>query len=76
LETNVAFLKRTLSASEAGNVLKRAVGCLIDQPEHDIAASVEADLPLCEDTIATRSVALPRLLGTVQEPGKLLEWEL
>jgi hypothetical protein len=74
LEPNVSFLKRTLNASEAVDVLNRAVGRLVDQPEWDVAAAVQADLPLCEETLAARCAALPRLLETIQEPGKLLDW--
>ncbi|HEX4785683.1 MAG TPA: hypothetical protein VH350_15175 [Candidatus Sulfotelmatobacter sp.] len=74
LEPNVSFLKGALSAREVGDVLRRAVEHLIDQPEHAKAAEVLGDLPLCEETLTARCVALPRLLGTPQEPGKLFEW--
>jgi len=74
LEPNVTFLKHALNAKKAADVLNRAVERLIDQPEHEIAAAVRADLPLCEQILQARCLALPRLLGTIQEPGKLLEW--
>jgi hypothetical protein len=74
LELNVSFLKDVLRAWEVGDVLGRAVERLIDQPEHAKATEVLGDLPLCEETLTARCAALPRLLGTTQEPGKLLEW--
>ena len=74
LEPNVSFLKGVLSAREVGDVLMRAVERLIDQPEHAKGTEVLGDLPLCEETLTARCAALPRLLGTTQEPGKLLEW--
>lgn len=74
LEPNVSFLKGALSARRAGDVLRRAVERLIDQPEHAKATEVLQDLPLCEETLTARCAALPLLLGTTQEPGKLLEW--
>jgi hypothetical protein len=74
LHPNVTFLQRVLNAQEAAPVLNRAVGRLADQPEREIAAAVEADLPLCEETLTARCAVLPRLLGTVQEPGKGIEW--
>lgn len=70
----MSSLKRTLNASEAVDVLNRAVGRLVDQPECDEAAAVQANLPLCEETLAARCAALPRLLETIQELGKLLDW--
>ncbi len=74
LEPNVQFLKRALNPSGAGELLNRAVERLIDQPEHKVAAEVRNDLPLCADILAARCAELPRLLDTVQQPGKLLDW--
>lgn len=74
LEPNVSFLKGALSARRVGDVLRRAVERLIDQPEHAKATEVLEDLPLCEETLTARCAALPILLGTTQEPGKLLDW--
>jgi hypothetical protein len=74
LEPNVQFLKRVLNPSGASEALNRAVERLIHQPGHKVAVEVRNDLPLCADLLAARCAELPRLLETVQEPGKLLEW--
>jgi hypothetical protein len=74
LEPNVIFLKRALNGREVVDVLDRAVGLLVGQPECDIASAVQVDLPLYEEVLTARCAALPRLLETIQEPGRLLEW--
>lgn len=74
LESNVRFLKRTLNPQQVSEVLSRAVERLADQPESTIAAEVQADLPLCSETLASRCAELPRLLERQQEPSKSFEW--
>jgi len=74
LEPNVVFLKRALNVSAAADVLKQAVERLANLPESDVGETVQADVPLCEDVLTSRCAALPRVLETVQEPGKVREW--
>jgi hypothetical protein len=74
LEPNINFLKRVLNTQGVGDALNRAVERLVEQPEHDMAVQVQADLPLCIETLEARCVELPRLLGTTQEPGRSLKW--
>jgi hypothetical protein len=74
LEPNVTFLKGILSATRVEEVLSRAAKRLIGQPEHDGAASVQEDFPLCIETVESRCSELPLLLETTQKPGSLLEW--
>jgi hypothetical protein len=74
LETNVEFLRGTLTLERVTEVLVRAAGRLANNPEHDVAAEMVADLPLCADVIQARCQELPRLLETTQEPAKGFEW--
>jgi len=74
LEPNVMFLKGTLSVTRVGEVLNRSAEKLIDQPEHDAAAAIQADFPLCIETLESRCAELPLLLETAQRPDTLLEW--
>jgi hypothetical protein len=76
LEANVEFLSRTLTVSAVGDVLARAVGELIDEPEHQIAVRMLTHIPTCRELLAARCAELPILLATKQEPGALLEWSL
>jgi hypothetical protein len=74
LEPNVAFLKGVLNVPSAGEMLTRAADRLVDQPEHEVAALMKADLPLLIDTLQARCAELPRLLETTEEPGRPLIW--
>jgi hypothetical protein len=74
LDVNVQFLKQVLNVRGTSDVLNRAVERLVDQPEYALAAEVQADLPLCVETLAARFAELPRLLETTEAPGKPLEW--
>jgi len=74
LESNVEFLSRTLTVSAVSEVLARAVGSLINQPEHEIAARMLTDIAKCRELLAARCAELPILLATKQEPGALLGW--
>jgi hypothetical protein len=74
LEPNARFLRRTLNPQQVTEVLSRAVAQLADEPERTIAVQVQADIPLCSETLAARCAELPRLLETQQKPSKLLEW--
>lgn len=73
LDPNVRFLRQTLNPQEVNAALSRAVERLGGLPEHEIAAEVQNDIPLCAETLAVRCAELPRLLETTREPG-LLEW--
>jgi hypothetical protein len=53
--------KESLTASNVTEVLTRAVSSLVDQPEHDIAARIRDDLPLCIETLESRCAELPML---------------
>lgn len=74
LEPNLSFLRKTLSVDSVSNLLSLAVTHLVGEPEHSVATLVQEDFPLWEATVATRCAALPQLLETKQEPGKLFEW--
>lgn len=74
LDENIRFLRRALNPHSAAEVLRGAVNCLVGHPEHELAAEIQSDLPLCTGTLAVRCAALPDLLGAVSEPGKLCEW--
>jgi hypothetical protein len=76
LEPNVTFLKENLNATGVSEVLKRAVERLTEQPEHEVAARVLTDLPLCIATLESRCAELPLLLQTTQESTASLEWSI
>jgi hypothetical protein len=66
LKPNVDFLKGTLAVRTVSDVLVRAVELLVDQPEHDVAARIKGDLPLCIETLEARCAELPVILETTQ----------
>src|SRR5262249_211513 len=74
LEPNVSFLRGVLSVSGVSGAFTRAVARLSDQPEHEVAALLQADKPLLVETLQARCAELPRLLETSQEPGRVLAW--
>jgi hypothetical protein len=74
LEPNVAFLTETLNPRRVEDALGRAVARLDGLPEHEKAAHVHGDVTLCSETLTVRCAELPRLLETIQEPGRPLEW--
>jgi hypothetical protein len=74
LEPNVAFLRRVLNVGNIETVLARAIERLVDQPERDAAWVVQADIPLCAETLGARCQELPRLLETTQVPGRSFVW--
>jgi hypothetical protein len=74
MQSNVDFLRLTLTVSKVTEVLGRAVDRLTDQQEHDVAAGIRDDVPLCIETLEARCAELPQLLATTQEAGTLLEW--
>ncbi|MGD0403161.1 MAG: hypothetical protein ABSB66_08180 [Candidatus Acidiferrales bacterium] len=76
LEPNVTFLKGTLNATGVSEVLSRAVERLTGQPEHEVAARVLTDLPLCITTLESRCAELPLLLQTAQQSTSSLEWSI
>jgi len=73
-EPNVNFLKGILTVQRVGEVLVQAVERLVGQPEHDAAAAVQEDFPLCAETLVARCAELPQLLGTTQYSTTMLEW--
>jgi len=74
LDPNVTFLKGILSVAGVGDVLSRAVEHLIGEPEHEIAALVLADFPLCTTTLEARCAELPHFLGTTRQSTTDFEW--
>jgi hypothetical protein len=62
LDPNVRFLRQTLNPQGVNGVLSRAVERLCGLPEHEVAAEVQSDIPLCAETLAARCAELPRLL--------------
>jgi len=75
LEVNVRFLRQILNTQEVSHVVTRAVERLVGQPECELAVDVQADLPLCVETLAARCDKLPRLLEANSGTwGPLHEW--
>jgi hypothetical protein len=70
LEPNVAYLKEFLGATRVGDVLSRAVDCLVGQPEHVQASLILADFPLCIATLEARCEELPWRLESIQQAGE------
>ena len=58
------------------DVLVQAVERLVGQPEHDAAAAVKEDFPLCTDTLEARCAELPHLLETTQYSSTMLAWSV
>lgn len=75
LQPNVDFLKEFLTAAKVTEVLARAVLRLSGEPEHEAATMVRDHLPLCIETLETRCIELPVLLGTTQQPGSVVDFE-
>jgi hypothetical protein len=74
LEPNVVSLKGVLNVSVIGDLLARAADRLADQPEHEVATLIKADLPLLIDTLQARCSELPRLLEEIEGPDRRLTW--
>lgn len=74
LEPNVTFSREVLNVRGVSAVVNRAAERLVGQPELDVAALIQEDIPLCNATLEARCAELPRLLETTQEPGGTLEW--
>jgi hypothetical protein len=74
LEPNIDFLRRTLSVSAVSDVLRRAVKELTNEPEHQVASRMLAEIPMRSQLLAARCAELPMLLSRVQEPGTMLAW--
>jgi hypothetical protein len=71
LEPNVTFLRKALDERTVQEVLTRAVGRLVGEPEHEIATLVQSDFPLCVATLEARCAELPLFLETTQESASL-----
>ena len=76
LEPNVNFLKGTLTVPRVSGVLVEAAKHLVGQPEHEAAAAVLENLPLCIETLEARCAELPQLLGMVQTSTTELSWSI
>jgi len=75
-EPNVNSLKRILAVKRVGEVLAQAVERLVGQPEHDAAAPVQEDSPLCTATVEARCAELPQMLETTQYSSTMLAWSV
>ena len=69
-------LKGTLTVQRVSDILVPAVERLIGQPEHEAAAAVQQDFPLCTETLAARCAELRQLLGTIQQSSAQLSWSV
>jgi hypothetical protein len=74
LEPNVSFLKGILTPQRMSDLLAQAVERLVGQPEHEAAAAVQQDFPLCAETLEARCAELPQLLETIQQSR--LSWSV
>lgn len=74
-QSNVDFLEDLFRVPErVSEVLARAVDRLADQPEHDAAAKILADLPSRSRTLMDRCVMLPLFLATPGQTMDLSDW--
>lgn len=70
------FLKEILTVQRVGEGLIRAVERLVGEAEHDAAAAVLQDFPLCTATLEGRCAELPQLLETTQYSSTMLAWSV
>jgi hypothetical protein len=74
-QSNVDFLEKFLNTPESvSEVLALAVERLTDQPEHQSAAKILADLPSCTRTLVDRCAMLPLLLATPGATRETFDW--
>ena len=73
-QSNVDFLEDLLKPERVSKVLSQAVDRLADQPEHDAAAKILADLPSCSRTLMDRCAMLPLLLATPGQTMDSFDW--
>ncbi len=73
-QSNVDFLEDLLKPERVSKVLSQAVDRLADQPEHDAAAKILADLPSCSRTLVDRCAMLPLLLQTPGQTMDSFDW--
>jgi hypothetical protein len=76
LEPNVNFLRGTLTIQKVSEALGQAVERLVDQPQHDAAAAVQQDFPLCTEVLEARCAELPQLLAPIQQSSTQLSWSV
>lgn len=74
LQTNVDFLKETLTVQRVGEILSRSVDRLMGEPEYDMARTVRDELPLCDAILSSRCAELPHLLEITQQSTTQLSW--
>jgi hypothetical protein len=67
LKPNLDFLKEILTVRRVSDVLIRAADVLVGQPEHDVAAGIREDLPLCVETLEVCCTELQASLLTTQK---------
>lgn len=71
LAANTKFLRETLDVASVRQMLDRCVERLANQPEHSVAAGIQADFPLLTVTVEARCAELPRLL---EATDRRLQW--
>ena len=71
---NIKFLQAVLNVDNVSKLLNQCSERIADQPEHVVAAQIQADFPLLTDTLKARCVELPRLLEATDQSSKPLQW--
>jgi hypothetical protein len=74
LESNVPFLRRTLTVSAIADVLQRVAQELSGEPEHEVVARLLAEMAERAELFRARCTELPSLLATTEDAGTMLEW--
>jgi hypothetical protein len=67
-------LKEALNLAAINEVLNKTIEHLIEQPEHETAAMVLANLPSHVATLESRCDELPQLLDTTHYSNASLGW--
>jgi hypothetical protein len=73
---NIKFLRELLNVSNVSRVLTHCAENLVDQPENAVAAQVQADFPILAEIVDARCRELPRLLETIDLPGRPSQWSI
>ena len=69
---NLAFMKKTLSVGYIQNKMQQACDCLVEEPEHDMAAQVARESLINDDVIQLR---IDDLLEGLSKPEAVVNWE-
>ena len=74
MDTNVAFLRTTLTVDRVERALAAAVDRLAGEPDHNMATEVYSDFPLCASVVESRCAELLQLLQTTDAAGRPFNW--